>query len=77
MLSISFLTELNMETPRQVLCGLGAAIAAGVGAVAIMLGLAVFWPAAIDENFGLILLGLFVILWWGFFLAFAGFGKGS
>ena len=66
-----------METPRQLLCGLGAAVAAGVGSVAIMLGLAVLWPAAIDENFGLILLGLFVILWWVFFLAFAGFGKGS
>jgi len=46
-------------------------IAAVVGSVAITIGLALLWPEPIYENIVLIMLGLFVVLWWVFYLAFA------
>jgi hypothetical protein len=63
-----------METPKQVLCGIVSMFAAGFGSVAITMGLVLLWPEPIYENIVLIMLGLFVVLWWVFYLAFAVFG---
>jgi len=76
LLRIFFLTELNMETPKQVVCGLASIIAAAVCSYVITCGLAYLWPAFVADKFVIIFFGSFLVLWWIFFLALAISKKG-